>query len=467
MTHLSGSSIDVADLTRQLGRWTRPEGTLARALADGLAQLIEAGLLSAGSRLPSQRALSATLGTARGTVVAAYDLLQADGYLTARQGAGFWVRSTSARGRGWSDGRMFAFTSSDDSIDLSSGALPASSGVAASIAALGRTDLEPYLPTDGYFPMGLPSLRREIAAHYTRDGLPTQPGEVLVTSGAQQAAWLAATTFAGAGVSVLVEEPGYRGGLEAFAATGAPLTGIRLLDGGIDVAHVRKMAPKAQVLYCQTGVHNPTGQTMAPATRRELAEVINRYGILTVEDTCSRDLVVDGASPAPTLAGLVDPDLLVSIGTASKLFWGGLRIGWIVSTEKHLRSALQPKRSIDLASSPLNQLITAHLLESAPAARSERRLSLTRSLETTGQIVNEVFPEWTWQRPYGGPGIWVDANTDTVALAEVAKRVGVLLAPGPGFSTYHGFRTMLRLPIWHDEDELREGLRLVAEEVRR
>ncbi|MEA5052131.1 MAG: PLP-dependent aminotransferase family protein [Propionicimonas sp.] len=463
MAHLQVSSIDVAELTRQLGQWTRTHDTLARSLSDALVQLMDAGLLPAGSRLPSQRELAATLGTARGTVVSAYDFLQREGYVTARQGSGFWVRSDSARGRSRMGARMFAFTSnSADWIDLSSGALPASSGVAAAIAALGRNDLDPYLPTDGYFPMGLPGLRRQIAAHYTRDGLPTQPNEILVTSGAQQAVWLAAAAFAGVGVTVLVEEPGYRGGLEAFAATGATVEGIRVVNGGIDVDLVRQLGPRAQVLYCQTSIHNPTGATMASNARRELAEVINHYGILTVEDTVARDLVLAATAPAPVLAGLVDPELLVTIGTASKLFWGGLRIGWVVGTEKHLRAILQCKRPIDLAASPLNQLITAHLLDSAAQARRERQLSLAKSLEATEAIVHEIFPDWTWERPHGGSGLWVDTKLDAVALTETAKRVGVLLAPGPSFSSYRGLRSKLRLPIWHEADVLSEGLGAIA-----
>lgn len=463
MAHLQVSSIDVAELTRQLGQWTRTHDTLAKSLADALVQLMDAGLLPAGSRLPSQRELAATLGTARGTVVTAYDLLLQQGYVTARQGSGFWVRSLSARGQSRMGARMFAFTSnSADWIDLSSGALPASSGVATAIGALGKTDLDPYLPTDGYFPMGLPNLRRQIAAYYTRDGLTTQPADVLVTSGAQQSVWLAASTFTGVGVTVLVEEPGYRGGLEAFAATGATVEGIRVVNGGIDVDLVRRLGPKAQVLYCQTSIHNPTGRSMAASARRELAEVINKYGILTIEDTVSRDLVLEGAMPAPVLTGLVDPELLITIGTASKLFWGGLRIGWVVGQEKHLRAILQCKRPIDLAASPLNQLITAHLLDSAPAARQERQFNLKRWLEATEAIVGEIFPDWTWERPHGGPGLWVETHLDAVALTETAKRVGVLLAPGPSFSSYRGLRSKLRLPIWHEADVLSEGLGAIA-----
>ena len=197
---------------------------------------------------------------------------------------------------------------------------------------------------------------------------------------------------------------------------------------------------------------------MDPTSRRQLADVINHHGLLTVEDTCSRDLVLTGNSPSPILAGLVDPDLLITIGSASKLFWGGLRVGWIIASKPNIFRLLQRKRTLDLATSPLNQILTGHLLENIEEARVERRVSLTRSLEQTEAVVTDIFPGWSWERPVGGAGIWIETYMDSVNLAETGKRIGVLLAAGTTFSSYDGLRTHLRLPIWHESDLLGDGL---------
>ena len=222
VAQLSASAINVSELTRLLGSWVRHDKPLSAALADALVELIDSALLPPGSRLPAQRDVAKALGTARGTVVAAYETLETRGFLSAQRGSGTWVRARSPHPKSHASGRLFSFTSATAQIvDLSSGALPASSVVRKSVAALSQADLAPYLLTDGYFPAGLPVLRRQIAAAFSREGPETLPDNILVTAGAQQATWLTAAEYTGTGNVVVVEEPGYRGSLEAFAAAGA------------------------------------------------------------------------------------------------------------------------------------------------------------------------------------------------------------------------------------------------------
>jgi DNA-binding transcriptional MocR family regulator len=460
--------IEVADVSRLLGSWAEPGRPLPESLATALIGLIESGLLAAGTRLPPQRLLARALGTARGTVAASYDSLEARGYLTSRQGSGSWVRSRTGDARARTSGRLFSFTTvAEGVVDLSSGALPASSFVQAALARPGIADLRPYLATDGYFPAGLSALRAGVATLNVGDATAPSAQQVLITAGAQQATWLATADAVEPGDLVLLEEPSYRGAIECFTNLGARVHGLRLVHGGIDVDHVRQGIKRgARALYCQTGVHNPTGQTMAAAARRELADEINRAGLLTIEDTSSGDLMLNGGAPASTLAGLVDPSLLVTVGTMSKLFWGGLRIGWIIATPSRIKRLTEQRKAIGLATSVVDQVLAIDLLADVDAARSERRDSLRAALVDTEAIVAEIFPDWTWERPVGGSGLWVDTRADAVRLAEAGKRIGVKLAPGPGFSTYGGLRSYLRLPIWHEADLLRHSLTALREALR-
>ena len=122
-----------------------------------------------------------------------------------------------------------------------------------------------------------------IADQMTRDGLPTTPQQVLVTAGAQQATWLVVSSLVGAGDLVLVEEPTYRGALEAVREANARLRGIPMRAGGLVPEQVgAALRARPRLLYCQTGIHNPTGRTMAAGTRRELAGIINENGLVTV-----------------------------------------------------------------------------------------------------------------------------------------------------------------------------------------
>lgn len=454
--------MDAAALSRVLGDWQLSGPTLPDALATAITELIGAGLVSAGVALPAQRELAATLGVSRGTVATAFAALEAGGLVASVRGSGSRVRSGrgSRRPR---EGRLFSFTAARaDVVDLSTGALPASR-VAREVLAAGLDEAAPYLDTDGYFPAGLPVLRQMIAEQLTRDGLATRPAEVLVTSGAQHATFLAVNELLEPGDLALVEDPSYRGGLEAMRSQNLRLEGIPLSNGGLDVGLVAQaLKRRPAVLYCQISIHNPTGQTMGRSARAQLAELVNRHGLLVIEDACSYNLTHYGP-PARTLAPAVDPSLMITIGTLSKLFWGGLRVGWLRADEARVRALVERRKVSDLAGSVADQLLAVRALARASEARAERQQMLRRHLTSTEAVIGELFEDWVWAPIKGGTGLWVDTGADAQQMSEAAKRVGVKLAAGPSASPYEGQRSMIRLPLWHEADELRRGLELVRD----
>ena len=219
--------MDSAELSRLLGVWTDADERLPDALARTISELVDHGFVPAGSTLPPQRELAQVLGVARGTVASALAMLEAGGYVVSTRGSGTRVRSGRVSAEHRAGGRLFSFTNAPrDVIDLSSGALPASA-VTREVLSASLDGLDPYLETDGYFPAGLPVLRQAIAEHLTRDGVPTRPAEVLVTSGAQQAPSLAIRGLLDPGDLVLTEDPSYRGALCALRAHGVRLEGSR------------------------------------------------------------------------------------------------------------------------------------------------------------------------------------------------------------------------------------------------
>lgn len=458
------TTIPAEELAGTLGGWARGRGTLVDDLAEALIELVEAGVLPAGITMPAQRSLAPAIGVSRGTVMAAYATLERHGYMLSRRGSGSRIRSKRTSLRTWSHGRLFSFSAQPgDVIDLSTGALPASN-VAREVLMRGvRAPLADYLTTDGYFPAGLPLLRRAIARQLTDDGVPTSADEVLVTAGAQQATWLVIRALVGAGDQVLVEEPSYRGALEILRENDSRVRGIPMDSGGISVPMVRAaMKSQPRLLYCQTGIHNPTGTTMRPEARKELAQVINEHGLLTVEDRCWSDLLLSGPPVAPGLAGLVAPDLVITIGTFSKLFWGGLRVGWVRSTPKLIRAFTELLKNTQLACSVPDQLYAAQLITHTAEARAERREMLVTHLGQAEAIFGEMVPMWRWGRIDGGTGLWIDTGEDASALVARGKRVGVKLLAGPSFSAHDGHRTMIRLPVWHEAAQLRHGLELLT-----
>jgi DNA-binding transcriptional MocR family regulator len=456
----SGSRIEAATLSRLLGDWTRPGAALPSALAGSIGELLTVGVLADRAVLPSQRVLAAALGVSRGTVAEAYEILRANEQLLTRRGAGSQLRrprpltGTSSP----SDGRLASFTGHGSSaVDLSSGALP---GLPLVHEAIARLDLGSELDTDGYHPAGLPRLREAIAARHTADGLPSEPAQILVTNGSQQAVWLLAHTVVEPGDEVVVEEPTYRGALEAFRSGGATLLAVPVRDDGLDLdlldRHLTRHQPR--LVYCQPTAHNPTGTTLSPVARRALAEVLARHGVLTVEDTSSADLVLDDLGMRKALAHVLPHERTLSVGTTSKLLWGGLRIGWLRGDPALVARLTEAKKAIDLGAPVIDQVLAADLLSHTTQARERRRAMLLDHLHRTEEILRYRRPGWRWPAPAGGTGLWIDTGEDTLAMTERARRHGVLFAAGPAFSAFNGFGHHLRLPFWHPAERLIEAL---------
>ncbi|HYH93614.1 MAG TPA: PLP-dependent aminotransferase family protein, partial [Candidatus Saccharimonadales bacterium] len=278
------SIVDPSGLATILGDWSSGADPLNEQLGSALARAIERGDLPAGTRLPAERELAAALGLSRTTIVAAYDRLRTANLVRSRQGSGTRVAqrrpgltqpylplpASPVPTELSSDPAVGLLTPAvDDAIEFTIGALPASPAVAQAIADAMRHDLGDLLGHTGYDPFGLPALRVEVAAYLRRLGVPTDPDQILITSGAQQALHLIGSQLGGPGQSVLVENPTYIGAVDAFRATGNRLVPVPLDRNGVRVEVMGLLAAASPVrfAYVIPTFHNPTGVVM-PETRR-------------------------------------------------------------------------------------------------------------------------------------------------------------------------------------------------------
>ncbi|MBD0708201.1 hypothetical protein BU197_07240 [Streptomyces sp. CBMA291] len=494
-------------MSRLLTGWaSEGTGPLPRRLADALRELAERGDVAGGTLLPSQRELASVLGVSRSTVTAAYGLLESEGRLESVRGSGSRLRASGAPDGYVTEGRLVSFDArvrtggGADPVDLSSGALPGLGTVAEAVAALSGEGLGALLTEDGYHPYGLPALREGIAAYYRAAGVPTEAEQILVTAGSQQAVWLVAQALVEPGDTVVVEDPTYRGALEALRARGARLVPVGGDGpGGEGPAALRRLAGHARprLVYLQPTVHNPTGHTLDEAARREWRRVLMDLELFTVEDTSCAELFLGAAgsagaaavggafpggeragaprvadqageplaeaAPVPLAAGL-PMGSTVTVGTLSKLFWGGLRVGWIRSSPQVVTRLAQIKTSVDLSCSMLDQLVAVRLLDRLPEARARRRAVLRERRDAAEALLRARAPHWEWTRPEGGSALWVRVpGTDTEALAQLARRHGVSVVPGPAFSPVDGFRDRLRLPYARGTDALAAALPVLLE----
>jgi len=451
-------------LARMLGAWQTADEPAGNALRDSLAELIDGAHLPAGQKMPGQRDLAGVLGLARGTIARVYTALEDGGRLRAVRGSGTYVRHPRLAAES-GQGRLASFDdrTPEAVLDLSSGALPGTEAVARALPEVGWLLHEHHLSDTGYHPAGLPELRETVAAAFSARGLPTNTDEVLITAGSQQAIWLLATALTGPGDLVLVEDPTYRGALEAFARSGARLHGIPMTMAGADPNLLAHEAPRADLIYLQPALHNPTGVHAGTGRRRELAEALSRTDALVIDDQSNAELSWTRSDVLPGFERLVDPARLLFVGTLSKLFWGGIRVGWIRGPRSVIGRLTDLRRSLDLAGSMLDQLAAVLLLPQAPVQQKVRRSFMSTHFEAVTAVLEDTLPTWRSWLPAGGSGLWIDTGTDAVALAQRALPLGIRLTAGPAFSPHDGHREFLRLPVWQPSGQFAKAMAVLAE----
>jgi DNA-binding transcriptional MocR family regulator len=310
--------------------------------------------------------------------------------------------------------------------------------------------------------VGLPSLRSAVARRYCERGLSTEPDEVLVTTGAQHALNLIARALVARGDRVLVESPTYPHAYDTFQAAGARFVTVPVsTDSGWDVetlaAGFRRTSPT--LAYVMPDFQNPTGRVMPAAERRELLDLAARQGTVVVVDETTAELAIDPHVPMPPLASAARGVNVITIGSASKTMWGGLRIGWIRAERSTIRRLLAARANMDLGTPIFEQLTVARLLEHMPEVLAERRTTLAAGRETLVRELAEHLPSWTVPTVAGGLAAWVGIGAPVSSqLALAARAHGVLITAGPRFGIDGAFERNLRFPLMCSPDAIRTAV---------
>jgi DNA-binding transcriptional MocR family regulator len=226
---------------------------------------------------------------------------------------------------------------------------------------------------------------------------------------------------------------------------------------------VRQGAPR--LAYLIPDFHNPTGALMPAAERERLAAVMVRTRTPLVVDETQVDLSldVDETQLPPPVAAFDRAATVLTVGSASKSFWGGLRVGWIRAAEPVVDRLVTVRATLDLGTPVLEQLAVAHLLAHRDELLAHRRDEVRRRRAALAAALREHLPSWRFELPAGGFALWceLDAPVST-ALAATAGGNGVRLAPGPRFGVDGAFERFVRLPYTLPEDQLRESVARIA-----
>lgn len=452
------------DLPERLGRWSAGRGPLHLLLAARLRRLIDDGDLPPGTPLPPDRRLAAALAVGRSTVVAAYDLLRDEGRIMRRQGSGTRVAGAAPAVPAAAETTgapvfLHLLEPRDDVILLACAALDAPPPELAEAYGRILPSLAATTGDIGYHPYGHPALRRALAGRYERRGVPTAPDRILVTNGAQQALSLLARAFLRPGDRVLVETPTYPGALEAFRDEAAVPGGLPVGLEGFGAA-VRGHRPS--LAYVVATFHNPTGGVLPPLAGRRLVETAADAGVPLVDDEVLADLAFPGEETPPPLAAYGDE--VISVGSLSKVVWGGLRIGWVRAPAPVIARLARLRAVSDLGGNVPAQLAAADLLPRLDGLNRRRAAERKAGHDHLRAELARRLPEWDVPPVRGGQTLWVRLpHGDGTSFAQAALRHRVAVLPGAGLDVSGAGAPFIRLHFLAPPDRLTEAVSRLAD----
>ena len=316
---------------------------------------------------------------------------------------------------------------------------------------------------------GEPELRAAIAADARVRGIDADPEEVLVSAGALQAIDLACRVYLRPGDVVVAESPAFANALSAFRNHGAQVVEVPVDDEGLDVAEAARVLRRdgltPRMFFVVPNFQNPTGETLSDHRRASLLALAATYGAVVIEDDPYGLLRYRGKDIAP-LAARDSAAEVVSIGSFSKTFLPGLRVGWVIAGRDTIGRMAAAKQTMDSSTGTLGQRIVleferrggsaahvAKLREMYRAKQERGRAALEREFAGTGL---------RWNDPEGGFYFWVRLPEGMTArrLLDVALEEGVAFVPGEAFSVAGDHRSALRFSIsGPSPDRIDEGVR--------
>jgi GntR family transcriptional regulator/MocR family aminotransferase len=421
------------------------------------------GRLKSGARLPSTRNLAAQYGLARGTVVAAFQQLQAEGFVSSEVSAGTFVVPAPVRERtsptkqrssrqvtsratiatrtqsllkttfyfpaSHSVGK--AFRGNEPAIDLFPVELWAR--VAARVYRRAPRSLYGNGDAGGYAP-----LRRAIAEYVGHSrGVRCSADQIIVTSGAQQALDLLARVLLDPGDEVWMEDPGYPGASQAFQNAGASVIPIPVDGAGIDVARGIKSSPAARLVYVTPANQFPLGTVMSAERRVELLSWAARAGAWIIEDEYDAEYRYSG-KPLASLHSLDRSGSVIYVGTFTKMLFNALRIGFIVVPER-VGEAFRIARSFfDRHAPTLDQAVLTEFINEGHFGHHVRKMRQVYS-ERSQLLAEEANTRLSGlldvQHAQAGmcTVAWIKTRVTEMVLTRRAKQVGLEVIPISSF----------------------------------
>ena len=332
----------------------------------------------------------------------------------------------------------------------------------------GTTALQ-YGPTEGYLP-----LREKIVERMAKLKVDLTVDNILITSGSQQGLDFAAKVFINPGDIIVCESPSYLGAINAFKAYEPKFIEVDTDEEGMimeDLEEVLKNNDNVKFIYVIPDFQNPSGKTWSEERRIKLVELANKYNVAIVEDNPYGELRFEGEF-LPAVKHYDIEGRVIFLGTFSKIFCPGLRLGWVAADEEVLSKFILVKQGADLQSSTISQMELAQFLEEYDIDKHIEKLKevYKRRRDLMLKTMEEEFPEDVkFTYPEGGLFTWVvlPEHINARDLAVKALEKNVAFVPGGSFFPNGGNENTLRMNYSNmDEARIVEGVKRLAQAIK-
>lgn len=333
---------------------------------------------------------------------------------------------------------------------------------------MGQESLQ-YSTTEGYQP-----LREKIAQRMKKGGISADPNHVLITNGSQQGLDFSGKVFLNPGDVVFCESPSYLGAINAFKAYQCDFVEVPTDNQGMDMDALERAIQensRGRMIYVIPDFQNPTGRTWSLERRKKLVQLANRYNLPIIEDNPYGELRFEGEF-LPAIKSLDTEDRVIFLGTFSKTFCPGLRIGWVYACDEVLNKFIMVKQGADLQSNSMSQRelnlfletydLDSHIAKIRQVYHRRRDLMLDTMEKEFPKSVSYTVPE-------GGLFTWcvMPEHLNARDIMEKALEKHVAFVPGGSFFPNGGHENTWRMNYSNmPEDKIVEGIKRLGEVLR-
>lgn len=334
----------------------------------------------------------------------------------------------------------------------------------------GREALQ-YSTTEGYGPL------REIIAKQRLNpfGIDAAVNNIMITSGSQQALDFTGKLFLNKDDVVICESPSYLGAINAFKAYQPKFVEIPMDDDGMIIEDLEKALeknPNAKFIYTIPDFQNPTGKSMSVERRKALVQIAHRFSIPIIEDSPYSELVFEGQR-YPAIKSFDEYGIVIQLGTYSKTFSPGLRVGWVCAEPEIIMKYIIIKQGADLQSSSIDQRIVAVFMQDFDLNEHISNIISVykRRRDLMFSSIDKYFPaDIQYTKSKGGLFTWVEVRSDidTTELLKEALKEKVAFVPGASFFPNGGRNNFFRLNYSNmAEEKIIEGIKRLGNVIKK